>query len=101
MKAYFIIYEIPRDPEKLHSLAPQLAPTLAAHRGRFIVRGGVFTTLEGEMPFQRIAVLQFLSRRAAESWYHSPEYQRIVAVRSQWAEYQVVLVDGVEDDAVG
>jgi uncharacterized protein (DUF1330 family) len=100
MRAYFIVYEVPHDPEKLHSLAPQLPPTLEAYKGHFIVRGGKFSTLEGEMPFQRIAVLEFPSRQAAESWYHSPDYQRLVALRRQWAHYQVVLVDGVEENVV-
>ena len=96
MKAYCIIYEIVNDPENLRTLAPQVMPTIEAHQGRFIVRGGAFTTLEGEMPYQRISVLEFPSRAAAESWYQSPEYQRLVPLRSQWARYQFVLVDGVD-----
>jgi uncharacterized protein (DUF1330 family) len=96
MKAYFLIYETVHDAEKLRSLAPQLLPTIEAYQGRFLVRGGAFTALEGEMPYQRVAVLEFPSRAAAESWYHSPEYQRLVPLRSQWARYQIILVDGVE-----
>jgi uncharacterized protein (DUF1330 family) len=96
MKAYFIAYEIVHDPESLRSLAPQVLPIIQAQQGRFLVRGGAFTALEGEMPYQRVAVLEFPSRAAAESFWNSPEYQRIVPLRRKWADYQIILADGVE-----
>ena len=96
MKAYFVVYENVRDAQSLQTLAAEMRATMEPYQGRFLVRGGAFTTLEGEMPYQRIAVLEFPSRAAAESWYHSPEYQRLVPLRSQWAQYQVNLVDGVD-----
>jgi uncharacterized protein (DUF1330 family) len=96
MKAYFIAHEIAHDPESLRRLAPQVLPIIAGHQGRFLVRGGAFTALEGEMPYQRVAVLEFPSRAAAESFWSSPEYQRIVPLRRTWADYQIILADGVE-----
>ena len=96
MKAYCIVYEIIDDPATFEEYRRQVLPTIEAFQGRFIVRGGTFTTLEGEMPYQRIAVLEFPSRQAAESWYHSPAYQRILPLRTQSSRCQFVLVDGVE-----
>ena len=95
MKAYCIVYEIVDDPETFDEYRRQVMPTIEAYEGRFIVRGGAFTALEGEMPYQRIAVLEFPSRAAAEAWYQSPDYQRILPLRSQSARCQFILVDGV------
>ncbi len=97
MTAYCIVYEIVDDPSTFEDYRRQVMPTIEAHQGRFIVRGGAFTALEGEMPYQRIAVLEFPSRAAAEAWYNSPDYQRILPLRTQSARSQFILVDGVEN----
>ena len=51
--------------------------------------------VEGEMPFERIAMLEFPSRKAAEDWYHSPAYQKILPLRTNATECQFIVVDGV------
>ena len=96
MSAYCIVYEIVDDPTPFEEYRRQVLPTIQAHGGRFLVRGGAFTALEGDMPFERIAMLEFPSRAAAEAWYHSPEYQRILPLRTRAARCQFILVDGVE-----
>jgi uncharacterized protein (DUF1330 family) len=96
MKAYCIVYEIVDDPQSFDQYRRQVLPTIEAYEGRFIVRGGAFTTLEGEMPYQRIAALEFPSRAQAEAWYHSPEYQRILPLRTNSSRSQFILVDGIE-----
>jgi uncharacterized protein (DUF1330 family) len=96
MPAYCIVYEIVDDPAPFEEYRRQVLPTIQAHGGRFLVRGGAFTTLEGDMPYERIAMLEFPTRAAAEAWYHSPEYQRILPLRTHSSRSQFVLVDGVE-----
>jgi uncharacterized protein (DUF1330 family) len=96
MKAYCIVYEIVDDPKPFEEYRRQVMPTIQAYEGRFLVRGGGFTALEGEMPYQRIAVLEFPSRAQAEAWYHSPEYQRILPLRTRSSRCQFIVVDGVE-----
>jgi uncharacterized protein (DUF1330 family) len=96
MKAYCIVHEVIGDPETFEKYRSQVLSTIEAHEGRFIVRGGAFTTLEGEMPYDRIAMLEFPSRAAAEGWYHSPDYQRILPLRTQSGRSQFILVDGVD-----
>ncbi|TDQ78897.1 uncharacterized protein (DUF1330 family) [Dongia mobilis] len=95
MKAYCIVYENIDDPEMFQTYRAQVMPTIEAHGGRFLVRGGAFTVLEGEMPYSRIAVLEFPSRQAAEDWYHSPDYQRILPYRLKAARCQFVVADGI------
>lgn len=97
MKAYCIVYEWRlRDPKKFDEYRKQVIPTIEAYGGRFLVRGGRFTALEGEMPFERIAVLEFPARKAAEDWYNSPAYQKILPLRLDAMDAQFIVVDGVE-----
>ncbi len=97
MKAYCIVYERRlTDPKMFDEYRKQVMPTIEAYGGRFVVRGGTFTVLEGDMPFDRIAVLEFPSRKAAEDWYNSPAYQKILPLRLNAMEAQFIVVDGVD-----
>jgi uncharacterized protein (DUF1330 family) len=97
MKAYCIVYERRiHDPKMFEEYRKQVMATLEAYGAKFLVRGGKFTALEGEMPFERIAVLEFPSRKAAEDWYNSPAYQKILPLRLNAMEAQFIVVDGVE-----
>ena len=96
MKAYCIVYESVDDAAAFDQYRSQVMPTLDPYQGRFIVRGGAFTVLEGEMPHQRVVILEFPSREKAEGWYHSPAYQRILPLRIGAARCQFVVVDGIE-----
>ena len=95
MKAYCIVYEVINDPKMFETYRNQVMPTIDAYGGKFLVRGGKFTCLEGEMPFDRIAVLEFPSREKAEAWYHSPEYQKILPFRLNATRCQFIVADGV------
>jgi uncharacterized protein (DUF1330 family) len=97
MKAYCIVYERRiHDPKMFEEYRKQVMPTLEPYGAKFLVRGGKFTALEGEMPFERIVVLEFPTRKAAEDWYHSPAYQKILPLRTNAMEAQFIVVDGVE-----
>jgi len=96
MKAYCIVYECLDDPTMFEAYRRQVMATIEPYRGKFLVRGGKFTVLEGEMPFERIGLLEFPSRRAAEDWYNSPAYQTILPLRLKATRCQFILADGVE-----
>ena len=95
MKAYCIVYEHIDDQAMFEKYRSQVMPTIDAYGGKFLVRGGKFTVLEGDMPFERIAMLEFPSRKAAEDWYHSSAYQKILPLRTNATECQFIVVDGV------
>ena len=96
MPAYFIVDNEVTDPAGFEEYRKQVPGTVEKYGGKFLVRGGKFTALEGEMPFERIAVLEFPSRKAAEDWYNSPAYQKILPLRLNAMEAQFIVVDGVE-----
>jgi len=95
MKAYCIVYESVDDPQMFEQYRSQVMPTIEAFGGRFLARGGAFDALEGEMPYQRVVLLEFPTREKAAAWYHSPEYQRILPFRLKASRCQFILVDGV------
>ena len=73
MKAYCIVYERLHDLKMFDEYRKQVMPTIEAYGGRFLVRGGKLTALEGDMPLRStIAMLEFPSRKAAEDWSRSP-----------------------------
>lgn len=96
MKALCIVYENIDDWEAYDRYRSQVMSTLEPFGARFLVRGGAFTTVEGEMPFERIAVLEFPSREAAEAWYQSDAYQAVLPIRLEATRCQFVIVDATE-----
>jgi len=74
----------------------QVPATIAAHGGKYLVRGGHCTDIEGTMPYDRHVVLEFATREAAEGWYNSPEYQAILPIRLANSEGVMTFVDGFD-----
>jgi uncharacterized protein (DUF1330 family) len=79
MKAYAIAAETIKDQMMFDKYRKEVAATLIPFGGQFIVRGGNLTVLEGEWPHPRLVVIEFPSRAAAEDWYRSAEYQKVIS----------------------
>ncbi len=95
MKAYVIVEENIHDQEKFAAYRAQVLPTVQAFSGTFVVRGGHFTVLEGVAGFERLVVIEFPSRAAAEGWYNSAEYQKLLPLRQEASRSNFIIVDGV------
>jgi uncharacterized protein (DUF1330 family) len=95
MSAYVVVQEDIKDEATFGEYRKQVMPTISAHGGKFIVRGGKLTVLEGEWPMPRFVILEFPSRQAAETWYRSPEYQKILPLRLKSGTGNLIIVDGV------
>jgi uncharacterized protein (DUF1330 family) len=78
--------------EEYKRLAP---PSIAQYGGRYIVRGGPTTVLEGSWSPSRLVMLEFPTADAARAWWSSPEYAAAKALRQQCAEADMVLVEGM------
>jgi uncharacterized protein (DUF1330 family) len=94
MKAFAIVQETVTDPAMFDAYRKDVAATLAPFGGQFIVRGGTLTLLEGEWHHPRLVVIEFPSRAAAEGWYRSPAYQKLLPLRLASAAGNFVIVDG-------
>jgi len=76
--------------ERYKELAP---PSIAAHGGRYLARGGRTDTLEGDPP-KRLVILEFPSLERARQWWASPEYAPAKALREKAARIRMVAVEG-------
>ena len=93
-KAYVIAAETISDEAGFAQCRPAVPPTVSPFGGKFIVRGGNFTTLEGNWPHPGLVIIEFPSRDAAESWYNSPAYQEIISLRHKSSVGNLIIIDG-------
>lgn len=82
------------DPAAYETYRPLAGASIAAHGGRFIVRGGEAERFEGDGPAGRNVVVEFPSLAAAKGWYNSPEYQEALKIRLGASTGSLVIVEG-------
>jgi uncharacterized protein (DUF1330 family) len=93
-KAYLIGQITITNPEAYALYASQVPETIAAFGGKYLVRGGHATQLEGQPQGERNVVIEFPSRERAEAWYASDAYQSIINHRLNNATGSLAVVDG-------
>jgi uncharacterized protein (DUF1330 family) len=94
MPAYVLVDISIEDPtayERYKSLAP---PSIARYGGRYLVRGGATTVLEGTWRPARLVVLEFPDAEQARAWWESPEYAEAKRLRQACARTEMLLVEG-------
>ena len=65
--------------------------------GRFVVRGGEPTVLEGSEPLpDAVFILEFEDREAASAFWDSPEFAPLVKLRQSGSSLEAMLADGLE-----
>jgi len=94
--AAYVLAEIEiTNPEGYKDYTNNVPPTIAKHGGRFLVRGGAATPLEGSWPQQRRVLIEFPSVEAAKRWYDSPDYEKLKAMRIANSKGRLLLLEGV------
>jgi uncharacterized protein (DUF1330 family) len=92
----FVIVEVSIHDQKDYEEYKKLTPAaIAAFDGRFVVRGGQTTTLEGDWKPERIVVLEFPSVARANEWWNSETYGKAKAIRQRAANTKMIIVEGV------
>jgi uncharacterized protein (DUF1330 family) len=97
MPAYVVVEIAVHDAqtyERYKQLAP---PSIAAHGGRYLARGGATEALEGTWNPPRLVILEFPTAQQARAWWDSPEYAPAKALRHASARTRMLLVEGVPD----
>ncbi len=84
------------NPEAYAIYSAQVPQTIAAFGGKYLVRGGFATVLEGTSQGDRNVVIEFPDRKSAEDWYASDAYQAIVKHRTENSTGTLALIDGYE-----
>ena len=93
--AAYVIAEIEiTNPEGYKAYTQVVPATIQQYGGKFVVRGGAATVLEGEWPERRRVVLEFPSKEAALKWWNSPEYAEPMKMRRASSKGRLILIEG-------
>jgi uncharacterized protein (DUF1330 family) len=95
MAAYVIVDIEVTDPAGYEEYRKLAAPAVAAFEGRFLVRGGATSTLEGNWHPHRIVLLEFPSADRARAWWSSDAYRDARAIRQRTAVTDMIIAEGV------
>lgn len=96
MTAYLLATIDVRDPagyEAYKSTAPAL---IEKHGGRYIVRGGNRSVVEGSWPEGRIVVLEFPDWDSANAFVDDPAYEPVAAIRHDTTDSHIWIVEGAD-----
>ena len=95
MPAYVIVETNVTDQEQYERYREVAPESIAAHGGRYLVRGGELAVFEGDWHPSRVVVLEFPDLETAKRWYASAEYGEARKLRDGAAKLHMVAVEGV------
>ncbi len=95
MTAYVIVRIVVSDPDQFQKYREAVAPNIEAFGGGFAVRGSEIEVLEGSDDGRRLVVLEFPSKERIMTWWNSPEYTEVKALREGAAKFDAIVVEGV------
>lgn len=96
MRAYVIVEISIHNPELYEEYKKLTPASIAEYGGKFVVRGGKTTHLEGDWRPQRIVVAEFPSVEVAKEWWNSDNYEKAKKIRHASAETRMIIVEGVD-----
>jgi len=92
-KGYWIAHNDVKDPEIYKRYLAANAAAFEKFGGKFVVRGGKYETVQGNLRSRHV-VVEFKDYETALACYHSPEYQEAAKIRLQASEGDLVIVEG-------
>ncbi|MBO9710864.1 MAG: DUF1330 domain-containing protein [Caulobacter sp.] len=96
MKAYLVLDFAIRDVAGFMPYVAAIPAFIDRHGGRYLVRGETPTPVEGDWAPERLVVLEFPSRAAAQAFLDDPEAQPLFALRHAATDGRLVLADGCD-----
>lgn len=96
-RTYYIAEVTPIDSETyVQEFASKVSGTVEPFGGRYLVRGGQGTKIDGEPPKPRVIVIAFDSMERAQAWRNSAAYRALVPVRDRMATVRAYFVEGID-----
>ena len=95
MSAYIVVDAQVKDTQQFLKYRELAQVAVAQYGGRYLVRGGSCTILEGDWLPGRLVIVEFPSTEKARLFYDSPEYLAARAARADAADFDMLLVEGV------
>ena len=96
MAAYLIADVDIKDAAVFDEYRRDVPATEERYGGRYLARGGATKVLEGDWEPHRLVVVEFPDMASLIGWYNSPEYARLVAIRSPHSEGDLVIIEGYD-----
>ncbi|MGO9595585.1 MAG: DUF1330 domain-containing protein [Steroidobacteraceae bacterium] len=96
MTAYLYVDIEVTDPVAFEEYRRQVPAMIAAHGGRYLVRGGAAEVLEGDdwQP-KRQVILEFPNMAHLKDFYDSAEYQPLKVLRQRSSKARLVAIEGL------
>ena len=95
MAAYIVASVEITDLDAYEEYRKRVPAVIAAYGGRYLVRGGAAARLEGDAPVNRFVILEFPDMARLKAFYHSVEYQPLLAIRQRAARSSLLAMEGV------
>ena len=94
-KGYWIVHVTVEDAENYPDYVKAASAAVAAHGGRFLVRGGRYEVAEGAAR-ERHVIVEYDSFDAAKAAYHAEDYQAAATLRQAYAQGDLIIIEGAD-----
>ena len=101
MSTYLISDVTVRDRIAFEIYRTRAAEPIHTYGGCYLARLGEVQVLEGSWNPNMIVIVEFPNLEQARAWYRSPEYAFALEVRDIALNRNLILVDGLNQPAVG
>lgn len=93
-KGYLVANIRVQDQEKFQTFSGMAGSAIKQYGGKVLARGSMAERLEGDVT-GIVMMIEFESKKAASTFYHSAEYQSAKAVRDECADTDLMIIEGV------
>lgn len=94
MPAYLIANIEVTDPDGFANYGRLVAPLVTSTGGKYLVRGGALTKVEGDLSLQRLVILEYATMAELRAFYDGDAYAPIKALREKASKSDISLVEG-------
>ena len=95
MTAFVIATGKIKDPDKFAEYGQKAAPTLEPYGGRVLNHGTLNQALAGGAAHDIGALISFPDQKSLTDWYASPDYQAVIPLRDEAADFTVISYDAL------
>jgi len=95
-KGYLVANIRVTDQEKFQAFSGMAAPAIKKYGGKVLARGPGAERLEGDVSGV-VMMIEFESKEAASTFYHSEEYHAAKAVREDCSDTDLMIIEGVSE----
>lgn len=94
MAAYLIAEHVISNAALFEEYRSRVAPMIERFGGRYLTRGGSHEVLDGTWKPTRVVIIEFPDMARLKAWYHSPEYEPLIALRRGAATDVLIAIEG-------